>query len=467
MRKFIGNKAFYRMVLAVVIPIVIQNGITNFVGLLDNLMVGQIGTEQMSGVAIANQLMFIFNLAIFGAISGAGIFGAQFYGKNDYEGVRNAFRFKLYICAAICGVTAFVFLVFGKELVSLYLSGDESGTDAAATLEYGVQYLRVMVLGTVPFAFGQIYAGTLRESGETVLPMKAGLVAVLVNLVFNYLLIFGHFGFPKLGATGAAVATVLSRVVEVLIIVVVSHRRTAQFPYFEGLYRTLKIPAALVKSIIIRGMPLFVNELLWAMAMAMLTQCYSVRGLAVVAGLNIAGTVSNLFNVVFISMGNAVGILVGHQLGAGESEKARDTDNKLIFFSVVSCVIIGAIMAAVAPLIPQFYNTNDDVRNLAMQFLLVSAAYMPVGGFLHSCYFTLRAGGKTGVTFLFDCVFIWVISVPLAFCLTRFTGLSIVSIYFICQFADLIKCVIGLILLKKGIWIHNIVSNERFHTKEA
>lgn len=467
MRKFIGDKAFYRMVLAVVIPIVIQNGITNFVSLLDNLMVGQVGTEQMSGVAIANQLMFIFNLAIFGAVSGAGIFGAQFFGNRDYEGVRNAFRFKIYICTAVCGIAAFVFLVFGRDLVSLYLNGEDSGTDAAATLEYGVQYLRVMVLGTVPFALGQIYAGTLRESGETVLPMKAGIIAVLVNLVFNYLLIFGNFGFPKLGAVGAALATVLSRFVEVAIIVLVSHRRKLDFPYFEGLYRTLRIPRALVRSIILRGMPLFVNELLWAMAMATLTQCYSFRGLAVVAGLNIATTTTNLFNVVFLSLGNAVGILVGHQLGAGETERARDTDNKLLFFSVASCVVIGSIMALVSPFIPQLYNTNENVRSLATEFLLVSSAYMPIGGFLHSCYFTLRAGGKTGITFLFDCVFIWIISVPLAFCLTRFTGFGIVPIYFICQFADLIKCVIGFILLKKGVWIQNIVSNQQFHEAEA
>lgn len=460
-KRHIGDRAFYRMVLAIIIPIIIQNGITNFVGVLDNLMVGQIGTEQMSGVAIANQLIFVFNLAIFGAISGAGIFGAQFFGKNDLDGVRHAFRFKLYSCVMICAVAMVLFLGFGEELISLYLTGESDTADIQATLQYGLEYLHVMVWGLPAFAMTQIYAGTMREAGETVLPMKAGVVAVLVNALFNYLLIFGILFFPTLGSLGAAIATVLSRYIEIAVVLLVMRRHEADFPYLSGIYSSLKIPLPLTKTILIRGMPLFVNEILWAGAMAFLAQCYSSRGLAVVAGINIASTVTNLFNVFYMSLGNAVGILVGQQLGAGEVERAQDTDRKLLFFATSSCIFIGGFMAILAPFIPLLYNTTDDVRTLATQFLWVSAAYMPIGGYLHSCYFTLRAGGRTGVTFLFDCVFIWLVSATLAYTLTHYTNLSIVTIYFICQFADTVKCLLGYILLKKGIWICNIVDDAK------
>ncbi len=456
-KKFIGNKAFYKTLLVVIIPIIIQTGITNFVGLLDNLMVGQIGTEQMSGVAIANQLIFIFNLCIFGATAGAGIFGAQFYGNHDFEGVRNAFRFKLYACVGLVAIASTLFLVFGEQLVSLYLSGGDDPASTQATMGYAVEYLHIMTIGFFPFSIAQAYSGTLRESSETVLPMKAGVVAVFVNLGLNYLLIFGNLGFPQWGSRGAAIATVIARFIECFIILWVVHHKKTAFPYFVGAYRTLKIPTTLVKSIIIRGMPLLLNEFLWSFAMATLMGCYSVRGLSVVAGLNIASTVANLFNVVYLSMGNAVGILVGQHLGAGELEKAKDTDNKLLFFATTSCLVVGVIMALFAPMIPNLYNTSEEVRGLATQFLWVSAAYMPIGGFLHSCYFTLRAGGRTGITFVYDCVYIWVVNVVLAFILTRFTDLPIVTIYFICQFADIFKCLLGLILLKKGIWIQNII----------
>ena len=202
------------MVLGVAMPIMIQNGITNFVSLLDNIMVGQVGTEQMSGVAIVNQLLFIYNLCIFGGVSGAGIFTAQYFGQGNDEGVRNTFRFKLWIGVILTAAAITIFLGAHEPLIRLYLTGDQGSQDMNATLAYGISYMKVMLVGLPPFLFVQLYASTLRECGETMLPMKAGITAVFVNLIFNYILIYGKFGAPQLGVVGAAVATVLSRYVE-------------------------------------------------------------------------------------------------------------------------------------------------------------------------------------------------------------------------------------------------------------
>ena len=193
-KKYIGNAAFYKMALAVAIPIMIQNGITNFVSLLDNIMVGRVGTEQMTGVAIVNQLIFVFNLAIFGAVSGAGIFGAQYYGKGDWDGVRQTFRFKLLVCTALTVLGACIFLLFGEDLILLYLKGDGSPEQIAASLGYAKEYLLIMLVGFIPFTLSQCYSGTLRETGQTVVPMVSGVVSVVVNLCFNTLLIFGYLG---------------------------------------------------------------------------------------------------------------------------------------------------------------------------------------------------------------------------------------------------------------------------------
>lgn len=459
-RTFIGDRAFYKTVIALVLPIIIQNTISNFVSLLDNIMVGQVGTAQMSGVAIANQLIFVFNLTIFGGLSGPGIFGAQFFGAGDNEGLRNTFRFKLWTAAIVLAAAVTVFLTAGRPLISLYLTGEGSASDAASMLEYGRSYLNVMLWGLLPFALSQVYSSTLRETGETLLPMKASIAAVFTNLCLNYILIFGKLGFPVLGVVGAAAATVVSRYVELAIIVIYTHRHSEKFLFVAGLYRSLKVPGGLAVKIFKKGTPLLVNELLWSLGVTTLTQIFSTRGLNVVAGLNISSTIVNLFNVVFISMGVAVAVMVGQALGAGDITRAKAYVWKLIFFSICTCVVIGGALAAVSPFIPRIYNTTDDVRRLATLFMLTSALYMSFNATTHCCYFAIRSGGRTFVTFLFDSAYSWIICVPYTYVLTHFTKLDIFILYPVSCITDAIKSVIGVLVVKTGYWAQNIVASD-------
>ena len=456
--RYIGDRAFYRKVATITTPILIQNVITNFVSLLDNIMVGQVGTEPMSGVAIVNQLIFVFNLCIFGGIAGAGIFTAQFYGKNDDEGIRYTFRAKLYIGIGAVVLFAVLFMNFGENLISLFLHEGQEDLDLAATLVYGRDYMNVMLWQLLPFAVMQVYAGTLRETGETMLPMKAGIIAVFVNLVGNYILIYGKFGAPELGVVGAAIATVVSRFVECAIVMIWTHRHRERNGFIVGAYSSFRVPGELVKQITVLGAPLLINEVLWSAGMTMLNQCYSVRGLEVVSATNISSTVSNLFFCAFFSMGNAVSIIIGQLLGAGELEKAVDEDRKLIVFSVLLCTAVGIVMAFLAPLMPQVYNTTDTVKAIASDLLLVSAAMMPVNAFTNSCYFTLRSGGKTIITFIFDSAFLWTLCVPTAFILAHYTSVPIVRMYICVQALDLIKSAIGFFLVKRRAWVNNLVS---------
>ncbi len=458
--KLIGDKAFYSRVFAIAIPIIIQNGITNFVSLLDNVMVGQVGDLPMSGVSIVNNLIFVFNLCIFGASSGAGIFTAQFHGTGDQQGVRHTFRFKFLVCLLLTAVGIGVFSLGWKPLINLYLTGEGDPQDAAAALQYGKDYLFIMLMGLPAFAMSNVYSSTLRETGQTVVPMAAGILAVFVNLIGNYILIFGHFGAPAMGVEGAAVATVLSRYVELVIIALWTHRNTHKNPFIEGVFYSLYIPADLFKSIVKKGMPLLINEFLWSSGMAVLNQCYSTCSLDVVPAMNISSTLYNLGSVVYLSMGNAVGILMGQLLGANTEEgELRDTNNKLVAVSVFSGLVFGILMAAFSGLFPLLYNTSDRVHSLATQLICVSAFMMPFNSYTNAAYFTLRSGGQTTVTFLFDSCFVWGFCVPLAFCLSRFTNMPIVPLYMICQGTDFIKCVIGGWMIKRGKWIQNLVSS--------
>ena len=210
--KYIGDKGFCRTVMMLVLPMIAQQGITQFVNLLDNVMVGRLGTTPMSGVAIVNQIVFIFNLTIFGGLSGASIFGAQFFGKGDHKGVRDTFRFRVLFAFTVLVIGIAAFLLFGESLFRLYLNEEASSPqDIAATLGYAKSYMYVILWGLLPFVAVQCFSSVLRNAGETFSPMIASIIAILVNLVLNYLLIFGSFGFPKLGVEGAALATVIAR----------------------------------------------------------------------------------------------------------------------------------------------------------------------------------------------------------------------------------------------------------------
>lgn len=451
-KKFFGNRAFYKHLLVIMIPILIQNAITNFISLLDNIMVGQVGTEQMSGVSIVNQLIFVFSLCIFGTISGAGLFGAQFFGKGDHEGIRHTFRLKLYSIAIIVTAAIALFVWCGEPLISLYLhEGGETG-DLGLTLKYAKQYLAISLVGLLPYALTQVYASSLREIGQTVPPMAAGIVGVTVNLVLNYILIFGKFGAPALGVEGAAIATVVSRFIEFGLITVWTHTHRRRCEFIKGVYRSLYVPLSLIKAVAKKGFPLLLNETIWAAAQATLLQCYSIRGIAVVSAMNITNTVFNTFSVLFLSVGSAVALMLGHILGTGDVNGAKDAARKMITFSLGMGFLCSALVLCAAPFFPRIYNTTEEVRSLATTLTLVIALFSPLHAYLHSCYFTIRSGGKTLTVFLFDSGYAWCVNVLLAFLLANFTSAPIVLIYVAVQGIDIIKCILGTVIVARGSW---------------
>ena len=461
LKKFIGSKAFYASVVALILPMMVQQGITQFVNLLDNVMVGRLGTQPMSGVAIVNQIVFIFNLTIFGGLSGASIFGAQFFGKGDMEGVRSTFRFRLLFGAVVVVLGMAVFLTWGEDLFSLYLDENASTpAELAATLDYAKDYTAIIIWGFFPFMIVQCYSSVLRDAGETVGPMVSSMIAIFVNLIGNYLLIYGSFGFPKLGVAGAALATVIARWSEMTYLVFYAHRRKKKFTFLQGAYRSFRIPLPLVRQIAVTGTPLLLNEVFWSIGTAMVSMCYATRGLTAVAATNINSTVWNLFAIVMAAMGNAIGILSGQLLGAGDIQGAKDTVRKLLFFSVAVNLLIGGAIVAVSPLIPFIYNTEAVVRQTATHLLMISGSFLPLSAFTQGSYFTIRSGGKTFITFLFDCVYTWVVCLPIAFLLSSFTSLPLEWVFLCVQAADILKAVIGAVMLKSGIWANNMVSGD-------
>ena len=469
MRRFIGDKAFYRAVLIILLPLVIQQGITSAVNLLDNLMVGSLGEESLSAVSVVNQILMVFNLTIFGGLSGVSIFGAQFAGKGDVDGMRQSFRTKMYFGVAAVVIGIALLWGFDERFIGIFLEGEADAARRALALTEAMDYLHIMLFGLCPFMLVQVYAGSMREMGKTVATMVGSVIAILTNLVLNFLLIYPirelHvFGAAftmwgaGMGVRGAALATVIARFVEMFFVLIYAHVHQQRYVFLQGAYSSGHVSLNLLKRVAITGTPLMLNEVFWSLGMTFINQCYSTRGMTALAALNITSTAWNLFCIIMFAMGNAVSIMVGQCLGQGDTKGARDTDNKLIFITVASHILLGGMLALMAGIIPNWFAVTAEAKHLASQTLVIAGLSLPIHAFLHATYFTIRSGGKTFITFLFDSVYTWAVPAVLAFVLSRYTDADVVMMYFCIQFVDVVKLIIGLFMLRSDFWANDLTA---------
>lgn len=458
--KYFGDRAFYKYVLGLAVPIIIQNFITNFLSMLDNLMVGSLGTASMSGVSVANQFLFIYMLAIFGLVSGAGIFGAQYAGSKDIDGLRNTFRFKIIAGLLLTFVFCWFYAVANEMLIGLYLKGDGDEALRAETLAVAKRYMLIMLAGLYPAMMTQAYSSTLRETGQTKVPMVASVIGVIVNLVGDYVLIFGKFGAPRLEVAGAAIATVIARFVELTVLIVWTHTHTSSglIGFASGVYRSIRVPVSLIKGIIIKGTSLMLNEVIWAAGMTRLTQCYSHRGIDVVAAFSISQTFWGLFGTIFLSMGATVGIVLGQKLGAGDMKEVKYTAYKLVVMGFFMSLVTAVLYNIASFFVPELYATTPEVKHIATRLMMIASIAMPADSICNSTYFAVRSGGKTIITFIMDAGFVWAFLVTTATILVNFTALSVFWVYFIVQLLIYVKAAVGVYLTMEGKWINNLIN---------
>ena len=449
-KKFIGSKSFYAKVISLSIPVMIQSGISSFVSLLDNLMIGQLSQNAIAAVAVSNQILFILMIALFGGLAGPGIYLAQYFGAKDKEGVQQSFKIKIMFALVITTIALSIFAIFGREIISLFLTDPN-------TIDLTVSYFYINLIGYVPFMVSVIYSSSLRESSESRIPMITGLTAVGVNFVFNLLLIFGLFFFPRLEVVGAAIATVIARFVEALMLVYISHKK--QFMFATKVYNNLKIKVSLLKPVLIKGLPLVTSEILWSGGMTAIFLAYSSFGEDVVAAININNTISNLFFVTFGAMATAIAVFVGGELGANRIDQAKDNAYKMIAFGTFIGVVAGVSLIALSGIIPSFYQVSDEVRSLASYLAVVTGFVFWIYSYNASCFFTLRAGGATKATFFFDAIFTWVVQVSFVAGFIYLTDLSIYLIFPLSILTDIAKAVLGTIMIKSEIWVKNLTLN--------
>ena len=457
----IGDRAFYRTVLMIVIPIIIQNAITNFVSLLDNIMVGQVGTVPMSGVSIVNGLLFVFNLCIFGCSSGAGIFTAQYHGSGDQEGVRNTFRFKILSCIALALVGIGIFYFGGQGLIGLYLTGEGDPQEAAGAMAYGLSYLQMMLLGLIPFALCNAYSSTLRETGETMVPMLGGIAAVLGNLGLNYVLIFGKLGLPALGITGAAVATLLSRVVE--FVVAFSYAfRCRTMPLMK--HAILRPGMDMLRKFLRYSAPVLINETLWGTGFSMITVImgHMANSSDLIAAYTLAGNIDKLMTSGVFGIAAAVSVIVGKEIGTGNLKGVYNIGRALCFTAFAFGIVLGLaeytmFVTLMRPFVMPLFSLSAVAERLCSVMLMCYACAIPLHSFSTTMVVgVLRGGGDVNASLVIDNFPLWCGTLPVM-CLLGLVLKVPNEVFCLCLMIEyIIKSPIGLYRLHSGKWIHDI-----------
>ena len=451
MKHLIGTKNFYKTLIAVAAPLVLQQLITTSVQLVDNVMVGKLGEQAIGSVSVVNQLYFVVILITFGAMGGAGVFSAQYFGSKDFEKLRQTFRFKIIIGFMVALLSFVIFTFFGENLISLF-------TTNPTTIQGGLDYLNIIKWSAFPWILSVAISNTFRETGTTKPLLYISIVAIITNTILNFLLIFGLFGFPALGIVGAAIATLIARVIEFTLMLILLQRKGKMFN--SKVFEIFKIDKKILAGIVIMAIPLTLNEALWSSGQTVFLHAYSTRGDSALAALNITGAISQLVFVTFGGIATAVAVMVGNTLGKGNLQEAKENSKKLIAFSVFIAIIAGSILFILSFFILDLYDVAEVTKRTAAFNIRVNALFIPVYSFNVALYFTLRAGGDTKSTIMIDAGYMWVVPVPIALALAYFTNLPVTLMFLLVQSLDIPKMAFGLARYKKEHWVKNLAEEK-------
>jgi len=446
---FPWERSFAREVLNVALPIVVQSMFMALLHIIDNIMIGQLGEIELAAVTQANRITFLFQLVLFGLSSGTATYVAQFWGKRDMQGIRSVMG--LALCLSL--VAAFLFLVpcllIPSQLMRLLLD-DERAVSAAAS------YLSIIGFGYLFTAVTQCFSTVQKSTEQARLPMAGGIAALLTNTFLNYCLIFGNFGFPRLGVRGGAIATVTAILVELLIVVVGGYRW--RFATAARLSELIPRSAAFAKKYLAVAMPVIVNEGLWSLGMVMYSVVYGRMGTGAVAAISIFNSVEQVAFATIRGLTSATAVLVGKRIGAGDEAGAYHSARRMVFAGIPSGLFAGLVLLVVSVPLTRLFNVSGQVAGHARALVQISAAtiwmHQLSGLFIVGI---LRAGGDVKMSLYLDAGPTWLIGVPMVALGGLALGLEIPYVFLLAQSESLVKIILGYYRFKSGKWIHNLV----------
>lgn len=440
------KKTFLIDFFSLAVPIMLQSLSGNILNLCDTLMVSQLSETAISGVTVANKTFFIFHLVIFGASSGVSIFMAQYYGAKDQKSCRLAFGFGIRMCLGIAAAFLLFLLAAPKLVFTLYVKNGE-------TIAAGLSYIKIVRFSYVPVAVNVMMAVYFRIHKKQSIPMYSGILSVAVNILFNYILIFGKFGAPRLEIRGAALATLLSRIFEMSILLVLFYRHRKKA---GEKIRRKSLNSHMRGTMLKKILPLIVNEAVWAASLNMIFKNYCYVNEAYIPAITVVDNIFDMVNVAFIGCSTAAGIVMGKWLGANKLSEAKKISLRLIKIDLSVSVLVSLCVFLVAPYIPSLFSLTGELLGVTTLLLRIKVLFTWTQGYGETVYYILRAGGDTREVFLLDGLFMLLGPFLVSTLASRFTGWPLPYVYFCTEGVYLTKLFVTTWLYKKGRWIKNM-----------
>lgn len=447
MKRFIGTKEFYLAVISIAMPIIAQQFVTSFVNLIDNIMIGSVGSIALSAVTVSNRVYLIFNSTLFGLCGGAGIFIAQHFGANNKDRCQKILNINI-TCALVSALLFIsLLLLIPEPLIRIF-------TDDSKVIQQGLLYIKYVIFAYLPYAFSYSVMMALRAVGINKIQLVIGIIGVCTNTCLNYLLIFGKFGFPMLGIQGAAIATAIARMLEMIIYIVLLIKHKHYFVLdIKGL---LHLDIKLIQSMIRKAIPLALNEILFSLALAVIFLSYTRCDQTLIPALSVVDTVMQIAYIIFSGLSSAVSILIGNKLGAGKLEEAKDNSLKLIAFGMFIALFITLTLYMCAPFVAEMYNVELVIKETIVTLIRIKSFILPVYVYNVCIFFILRAGGDALSTLIMDSGFLWCFNVTLSTIISIYFNVPLVYLYAFIESIDVFKMMLATYFYKKGKWIKNI-----------
>ncbi len=455
-KKYIGDKTFYKMALAIIIPVVVQQLILSIAGYTDNLMISSYSQTAYAGVSTANRFMFLMNFFWIGLASGIAVFVAQYFGAKDKKRITATIQLSLIVAVLFGILSTFMIYYIGPLVIKLFIPG--TGIEELKAYNHGVDYIRLIAIGGIIMLLNFMVSTIYRSLGKPKIPMYAGIVGIIVNIILNFILIFGLFGLTPMGAKGAAIATVISKVVELLILLYVALFHDKE-KYIRRIFKSFEIDLPLFKLYFKKATPILLNEILWALGVQILARLITGGHYDWLRAFNYSQNVTDLFFIYFGGIATGTAILVGAALGEGDFEKARDYANKLIGIAVMASAIALIFLISLSPALLLILTPINAVYWSAYHLILVTSVFAVLYGYNAVIYFILRAGGDSLRAFFLDQLPTYFVGIPLTYLLHEMEykwQLGLILIFAATRIIDVVKVVFSTYFYKKETWVQNL-----------
>lgn len=451
--KIFGNWDFYKLCISIAVPVMAQQLIMGMVSLIDNFMVAGLGDIKMAAVNVANQLNFIYLVLIYTFYGAGGIYMAQNNGANNSEGMQQAFRFKVILPLIISVVYMILMLINPEIFMRLLTQGNHAQKEI---LESSSKYMHIIAFTFIPISISGAIGSSYREIGKPHIPLIISVIATACNTLGNWILIYGNLGAPRLEETGAAIATLIARIIEMSLFIIYIKLHKEKF--YVRTREILKVKISVFLSMLNKSSLIFLSEISWGLSEMFMTALYNSRGGAeTVAGMASGFTIANIFYLVFQGVHVATMVIVGGSLGRGELEEAKSKAKWIMNGSIIAGLIVGLIeMSSIFSIPFIFSKLTVDAQAITRNLVILVACYMPIWTYINSQFAVARAGGDTLFGFMADVPTSLLLFAPVALILAKFTSVGPVGMFGIAKLTDFVKITVAVIMLKKERWVKKL-----------